>query len=842
MELNKKKLHVTNIDYKLNESILKNEFQRYGECYCKFVTDKNNSRNKYAFISYKDEYNASSALSGMNKRQFGSRSINVKHAKMTEEDRDFERKQHEREEEKRIREKEKIQQNNEVNESKSYSKTTIIIHNIPNTYTDKRVKKIFKKYNPTSVIIIESNYQKQMKGNPNHQVKMKQAFIEFTNTETQELVLNEMKDFEIEGKKINPKKAFEKDDKMLKNNEQLIPSETKVSVENIPKNYSKKQVKQEFEKYNPIKVTMNKQVIIAFESHEVQQKVIEEMNGKTIENNTITVKVFYEQLYEIVEKKTIKNKIKKSIQKVSQKYFVTEDDAILLLKNNKWNSKKISKVVKANMEASFEASGIGIESIKKSKEGPEELERLKQQKKKEKNERRKQKKKEKKEQKTLEVLENKNEATLQPVQMQQVPIQSCQMNIASVPINSLNSIQNCNEQVPVFRSITPVSEDNVTSEDSISEEMNIPIEIKPTELITVEKEAMECPICMETTTEFIGLSCGHKFCKSCWHEHIQSNANRGIILNMKCMESGCNCIVTRNIISFASKSLLARYNEMMLKDYVQSNGNLFCPNPSCNKIIILNHNKDVHTIRCKCNQRFCAKCHGEYHTPATCEEIDKWEAKNSEIDNDDYLMLTIKHCFHCGCPSERISGCNHITCPRCHKEWCWMCEGDWSGHGSSTGGWYSCNIYDAGNVERYQKDAKAETKKKDYERYMHYFNGYLNNNQTLRSLQIDKQAKTGDIEKRFKENKNHMKKLEESFNTLFMAKAWLKNSYIHLFYQDENSDKTKELLTIQTKIETESEQLSELLFDEVKNYNVQFIELRATKLKEELRATEYEEH
>lgn len=34
-----------------------------------------------------------------------------------------------------------------------------------------------------------------------------------------------------------------------------------------------------------------------------------------------------------------------------------------------------------------------------------------------------------------------------------------------------------------------------------------------------------------------------------------------------------------------------------------------------------------------------------------------------------------------------------MTCKVCGHHFCWVCLGDWSKHGSATGGYYECNIY-----------------------------------------------------------------------------------------------------------------------------------------------------
>ena len=34
----------------------------------------------------------------------------------------------------------------------------------------------------------------------------------------------------------------------------------------------------------------------------------------------------------------------------------------------------------------------------------------------------------------------------------------------------------------------------------------------------------------------------------------------------------------------------------------------------------------------------------------------------------------MKYCPKCRARTEKISGCNHITCPRCNFNWCWLCR------------------------------------------------------------------------------------------------------------------------------------------------------------------------
>jgi hypothetical protein len=58
--------------------------------------------------------------------------------------------------------------------------------------------------------------------------------------------------------------------------------------------------------------------------------------------------------------------------------------------------------------------------------------------------------------------------------------------------------------------------------------------------------------------------------------------------------------------------------------------------------------------------------------------------------------------------------CSHMTCKKCKHEFCWVCMGSWSEHGTA---WYSCNRFD----EKSGMDARdAQSKSRaSLERYLH---------------------------------------------------------------------------------------------------------------------------
>ena len=47
------------------------------------------------------------------------------------------------------------------------------------------------------------------------------------------------------------------------------------------------------------------------------------------------------------------------------------------------------------------------------------------------------------------------------------------------------------------------------------------------------------------------------------------------------------------------------------------------------------------------------------------------------------VFVQVKRCPACHYPIEKNGGCPHMTCSRCHKQFCWLCRADWQRHNYS---------------------------------------------------------------------------------------------------------------------------------------------------------------
>ncbi|RDA91862.1 hypothetical protein CP533_3684 [Ophiocordyceps camponoti-saundersi (nom. inval.)] len=250
-----------------------------------------------------------------------------------------------------------------------------------------------------------------------------------------------------------------------------------------------------------------------------------------------------------------------------------------------------------------------------------------------------------------------------------------------------------------------------------------------------------CEICCEDDDglQSFALKCGHRYCIDCYRHYLtQKIRGEGEAARIQCPADGCGRVLdSRSLDLLVTAELTDRYHELLNRTYVEDKDMFkWCRAPDCPNVIECGVKKKdldklVPTVECRCGYRFCFGCPNPDHQPAPCDLVKKWLKKcadDSETAN--WISANTKECPKCSSTIEKNGGCNHMTCRKCKYEFCWMCMGLWSEHGTS---WYNCNRYEEKSGAE-ARDAQARSRT-SLERYLHYYNRYANHEQ---SAKLDK--------------------------------------------------------------------------------------------------------
>eukprot|EP00727_Mastigamoeba_balamuthi_P011887 m51a1_g7320 hypothetical protein (485) ;mRNA; r:146763-148621 len=241
-----------------------------------------------------------------------------------------------------------------------------------------------------------------------------------------------------------------------------------------------------------------------------------------------------------------------------------------------------------------------------------------------------------------------------------------------------------------------------------------------------------CSVCFEEApaARVLSLGCGHgPFCVDCWAAHIHEHAS----------QKGCRVLMTEDDVRrLARPSDYARMRQRVTRSLVElSRRTRWCSNPrSCGRAIeYRGSGSPSGPASCACGWRFCFLCSREWHSPVPCAVLQMWNDKSLDPDAQlsmDWVTANTKRCPKCGERIEKNQGCNHMIC-KCRHEFCWLCRGDWSTHGSHTGGYYSCNRYEKSDAKK--EDERIANTKSELDRYMHYYNRFFNYTRDLGNLE-----------------------------------------------------------------------------------------------------------
>ncbi|KAJ0230674.1 IBR domain-containing protein [Hirschfeldia incana] len=249
---------------------------------------------------------------------------------------------------------------------------------------------------------------------------------------------------------------------------------------------------------------------------------------------------------------------------------------------------------------------------------------------------------------------------------------------------------------------------------------------------------VKCGICFDKfrRINIVPVACGHIFCSTCWNGYISTSINDGSgCLMRKCPEPSCHVAIGRDMVEkVVSEEDKEKYDRYFLRSYIEESRKMkWCPAPGCEHAVEFSATGTSinYDVTCSCSHRFCWNCKEDAHSPVDCATVSQWILKNSaEAENTTWILANSKACPKCKRPIEKNHGCMHMTCgPPCKHEFCWLCLGAWSAHGSGTGGYFACNKYEKVKREGLYDEAerKREMAKSSLERYTHYYERWTSN-------------------------------------------------------------------------------------------------------------------
>ena len=199
----------------------------------------------------------------------------------------------------------------------------------------------------------------------------------------------------------------------------------------------------------------------------------------------------------------------------------------------------------------------------------------------------------------------------------------------------------------------------------------------------------------------------HTMCQDCIYDQFNNDLtnNRGTI---KCCAKGCEEEIKANIIQKILNNLIQEANnqkkeedkekykkelkgynehleERQLEKEISKDPNLKrCDYPNCKGYFSINKWWFFFTKTPICNKNkehiHCKKCFRKKHEGECIPEFDEIikrnreiqkKKANNELQNND--PEGYKPCPKCLVITEKIAGCNHMTCAKCKHQWCWRC-------------------------------------------------------------------------------------------------------------------------------------------------------------------------
>eukprot|EP01130_Rhizamoeba_saxonica_P003905 TRINITY_DN1618_c0_g3_i1.p1 TRINITY_DN1618_c0_g3~~TRINITY_DN1618_c0_g3_i1.p1 ORF type:complete len:826 (-),score=122.69 TRINITY_DN1618_c0_g3_i1:505-2982(-) len=181
-----------------------------------------------------------------------------------------------------------------------------------------------------------------------------------------------------------------------------------------------------------------------------------------------------------------------------------------------------------------------------------------------------------------------------------------------------------------------------------------------------------CSICFCDETLYYISACGHRFCRYCLQQWLNTNIRNNIKVNISCPDKKCEQNMSYfDVIQYADDDSKSMYINQVFEHSVSAmEGFAFCP--KCESGGFYNDVDNCGSCP-NCDFTFCALCSLEYHYGWTCEEALVLIGLDEDNKNKLWVEKNSKKCPKCESNIEKNGGCSHISCRFCEYQFCWIC-------------------------------------------------------------------------------------------------------------------------------------------------------------------------
>jgi hypothetical protein len=206
-----------------------------------------------------------------------------------------------------------------------------------------------------------------------------------------------------------------------------------------------------------------------------------------------------------------------------------------------------------------------------------------------------------------------------------------------------------------------------------------------------------CNICFtdKELEDAVRFDCGHRTsCTACVKGFFESLIDDGNVHGLKCPETNCKTQASQKLVKdTVDFTKFVKYDELLLNEALGDFPEIVnCPN--CQMRVTA----DFDGYCEHCDFRFCTECNQPFHGVTQCglseaerkAEIKRYlkateaerlrleqvaiSTRKKQNNDSEYLIRRLyKKCPSCRADIEKTMGCNHMTCTRCGRHFCWLC-------------------------------------------------------------------------------------------------------------------------------------------------------------------------